>query len=284
MSYARDEYTATAGQTVFTVTWPYLDQSHSVVTVDAVPVTYTWTGAQQITLDSGATLGSTVVLQRQTPHTALVTFTAGAPVTLENMETQRKQFTYIAEELEDRYDILNVGPAGPAGADGSPAFTSKHEISYGTRALALDASSFWADSSHNHPISERDRVYGESSDIPNIFSDYMNLVSGFWEVEIHGHFSRLVTGTLDPFVSWALVNNTTDTRYDNESFSMQLGEGGGTADGTPDVSFHLHKLLNLSATEAVALRVACVSGLNNNESATLNVQAMFTRLGDYVAP
>jgi len=109
MAYnARDEFTATAGQTVFEpLTFPFLDSSHVKVSQNGTVITtFTVTDSDTVTLDSGATLADAIAIYRETPHTALVAFSGGVPVTQENMETQRKQFTYIAEELEDRVDQL----------------------------------------------------------------------------------------------------------------------------------------------------------------------------------
>lgn len=105
---ARDEYVATSGQTVFTITFPFLDSTHINVEIEGVDVsTFTITNATTMTMDSGVTEDDTVHIIRRTPHTALVAFTGGVPVTLENMETQRKQFTYISEEQADDLHIVD---------------------------------------------------------------------------------------------------------------------------------------------------------------------------------
>lgn len=109
MAYARDEYTASLLQTNFDLTFPYLDEDHVLATVDAVAETaFTFVDADTIAFDTPMSGGEAVVIYRSTPHTALVSFTSGTPVTQENMETLRKQLTYLVEEMQDYVDVATA--------------------------------------------------------------------------------------------------------------------------------------------------------------------------------
>lgn len=109
MAFARDTYTASASQTNFTITFPYLDSDHIVLTIDTVASTdFTLSDATTLVLDTPATGGEAIVISRDTPNSSLVSFADGAPVTQANMETFRKQVTYLVEELSDYVDVVTA--------------------------------------------------------------------------------------------------------------------------------------------------------------------------------
>lgn len=105
MAFARDVYTATSGQTDFTITFSYqaeedvtVYQNGSLVSTDD----YTFPNATTVRLDTGATLDDTIVLERSTSRTSRdVDFTAG-PLTEADLDNALIQVFYMAQEAIDQ--------------------------------------------------------------------------------------------------------------------------------------------------------------------------------------
>ena len=109
MAFARDVYTATGGQTDFTISFPYLDDAHVTVSQNGTTLTevthYTFPNATTVRLVTGATAGDTVVLKRATsPGTRLVDYTAGVLVE-SDLDTDSLQGFYLAQESSDTADL-----------------------------------------------------------------------------------------------------------------------------------------------------------------------------------
>jgi len=269
---ARDEYTATGGQTEFAITFPFLDSSHVQVLQNEVEIsTFTVTSSILVTLDSGATAGDSIVVRRRTPHTSLVAFTGGVPVTQENMETQRKQFTYIAEEQADDFAVPQVA------ARVSPVI----RLLMTQTALPLDASTLLTNGSNTVQIDATKEAHGNT---PSQFtfpgSGVQRPASGLWEVIVEGELVRTDTtaGAVD--VEFDMVN-TTDG---NEPLEMQedpivMGVPLSTApDDAITVPLRGRAFLDLSEAKSHRLQVARTAG-----AAAVTLQNCFVswvRLGD----
>ena len=109
MAYARDVYTATASQTDFVITFPYISNSHVLVydagTLKTVTTDYTLPDATTVRFNSGISEGSTVVIQRSTSaSTRLVAYTAG-PLLTDDLNNDSLQAFYLAQESEDSSDV-----------------------------------------------------------------------------------------------------------------------------------------------------------------------------------
>lgn len=109
MAFARDVYTATGGQTDFTISFPYLDDAHVTVSQNGTTLTevthYTFPNATTVRLVTGATAGDTIVLKRATsPGTRLVDYTAGVLVE-SDLDTDSLQGFYLAQESSDTADL-----------------------------------------------------------------------------------------------------------------------------------------------------------------------------------
>lgn len=114
MAFARDVYTATGGQTDFTISFNYLDKSHIVVTQNGTTLTttthYTFPNATTVRLVSGATVGDTIVLLRSTSQTTRLTnYTAGVLVEAD-LDNDSIQGFYMAQEAIDQ-TALTLGKA-----------------------------------------------------------------------------------------------------------------------------------------------------------------------------
>lgn len=109
MAFARDVYTATGGQTDFTITFSYQAQEDVLVyqngTLKTQTTHYTFPNATTIRLVTGATNGDTVVLQRATSHSSRdVDFTVGT-LTEADLDNSAIQLFYMAQES---MDIANI--------------------------------------------------------------------------------------------------------------------------------------------------------------------------------
>jgi len=107
MAFARDTYTATGGQTDFTITFSYQEQSHVLVYQEGSLLTlgagndYIFSNATTIQLNTGATNGDAIVIQRSTSQsTRLVDFTTGT-LTEADLDNSAIQMFYFAQEVFD---------------------------------------------------------------------------------------------------------------------------------------------------------------------------------------
>lgn len=127
MAYARDTFTASAAQTDFTMTFPYLDTADVLVYVDSVLQTegasndYTIVSTSIVRFNSGMVGGETVLILRSTSrNTRLVDYTTASTLTEEDMDNDSLQAFYMAQEaidtaeasgivtdLSDQWDFLN---------------------------------------------------------------------------------------------------------------------------------------------------------------------------------
>jgi hypothetical protein len=109
MAFARDVYTATGGQTDFTITYPYQAQEDVLVIQEGTTLTqttdYTFPNATTIRLVTGATNGDTVILERSTSQSARdVDFTAGT-LTEDDLDNSAIQVFYMAQESIDKASL-----------------------------------------------------------------------------------------------------------------------------------------------------------------------------------
>ena len=105
MAFARDVYTATASQTDFTISFSYQAQEDVTVYQNGSLVStddYTFPNATTVRLDTGATVGAKLILERSTSRSARdVDFTAG-PLTESDLDNSAIQMFYMAQESIDQ--------------------------------------------------------------------------------------------------------------------------------------------------------------------------------------
>jgi hypothetical protein len=84
---------------VVNITFEALSNSHIKAAVEGVPVTFTWTGASQVTFDAPVVAGSTWIVFRDTPiDVPLVDFTDGSYLTEADLDTSQKQLLFRQQE------------------------------------------------------------------------------------------------------------------------------------------------------------------------------------------
>jgi len=102
------DYTATAAQTDFAFSFPYLEDSHVTVEIDGVATTdftIVATPSTKVVLDSGATAGATVrVRRRSAPNQNLVDFVNGSVLTESELDLAYRHNRYLAEEIAELND------------------------------------------------------------------------------------------------------------------------------------------------------------------------------------
>lgn len=106
MAFARDVYTATAAQTDFTISFPYLDSVDVLVyangTLQTEGTDYNIVSTTICRFVSGRTSGDTIVLQRSTSQTArLVDYATASTLTEEDLDNDSLQAFYMAQESID---------------------------------------------------------------------------------------------------------------------------------------------------------------------------------------
>jgi hypothetical protein len=113
------QYTGNGSQTAYSVTFPYISQSHVKVLVNDIVVTnYSWSNASQITFAAAPVNGATITIRRSTPASPLVDFTAKARWQTSDLNTANKQALYVAEEAEEQASTWFTGAGSPASTSG----------------------------------------------------------------------------------------------------------------------------------------------------------------------
>lgn len=101
-------YTASAGQTNFNITFPYLDREHVYVYINDVETTdYTFNSSTVIALDSGAAENDEVLIRRITPRDEpIVDYTNGANLGESDLDAGVLQNLFILQEIWEHPEEL----------------------------------------------------------------------------------------------------------------------------------------------------------------------------------
>ena len=97
-------YTANGSTNQFSITFPYIDTAHVLVSVNDASASFTFHNSTTVQLSSTPTSGQTVVVYRQTPSSALVDFTDGSTLFESDLDLANTQARYLSEEARDRAD------------------------------------------------------------------------------------------------------------------------------------------------------------------------------------
>lgn len=102
------DYTATAAQTDFAFSFPYLEDEHVTVEINGVATTdftIVTTPATKVVLNSGATVGDIVRVRRKSqPDANLVDFVNGSVLTESELDIAYLHNRYLAEEITELND------------------------------------------------------------------------------------------------------------------------------------------------------------------------------------
>lgn len=136
------DYTATAAQTDFAFTFPYLEDAHVVVEIDGVQKTLTTdytistSPSTKIVLTSGATAGQIVRVRRKSqPDTDLVDFVNGSVLTETELDRAYLHNRYLNEEIQELNEISLQKEVGGTDWDADNAKIKN----VGTPTLTADA-------------------------------------------------------------------------------------------------------------------------------------------------
>lgn len=118
------DYTATAAQTDFAFTFPYLEDEHVIVEIDGsatTAFTIVTSPSTKIVLNSGATVGQIVRVRRKSqPGTDLVDFENGSVLTESELDRAYLHNRYLNEEIGELND------ASLQKKEGSDNYTAKN--------------------------------------------------------------------------------------------------------------------------------------------------------------
>tara|TARA_B100000085_G_scaffold59284_1_gene52171 strand:- start:721 stop:1410 length:690 start_codon:yes stop_codon:yes gene_type:complete len=109
MAFAVDTYTGNGSTTTFSVTFPYIEQAHVIVTVDGVTKTlttdYTFPTSSTITFTSAPAASTVIKFTRSSNRTArLVDYQDGSTLTEANLDQDGNQSFFMAQEAIDVTD------------------------------------------------------------------------------------------------------------------------------------------------------------------------------------
>ena len=135
MATTSNTITATAGQTEFSFSFPYLKKESIKVTIDTVATTaFTIpdNNPTTVVLNSGATAGQVIVISRVTSTTATpATFFSGGAFRAQDLNDNFDSILYITQEKENQLTEVIAGGI----ADGSITSSKLADQSVGTAAL-----------------------------------------------------------------------------------------------------------------------------------------------------
>ena len=135
MATTSNTITATAGQTEFSFSFPYLKKESIKVTIDTVATTaFTIpdNNPTTVVLNSGATAGQVLVISRLTSTTATPsTFFSGGAIRSQDLNDNFDSILYITQEKENQLTEVIAGGI----ADGSITSSKLADQSVGTAAL-----------------------------------------------------------------------------------------------------------------------------------------------------
>ena len=106
MAFAVDTYTGNGSTTTFSVTFPYIEQAHVIVTVDGVTKTlttdYTFPTSSTITFTSAPAASTVIKFTRSSNRTArLVDYQDGSTLTESTLDQDGNQSFFMAQEAID---------------------------------------------------------------------------------------------------------------------------------------------------------------------------------------
>jgi len=106
MAFAIDTYTGNGSTTTFSVTFPYIEKAHVIVTVDGVTKTlttdYTFPTSSTITFNSAPSANAVIKFTRSSNRTArLVDYQDGSTLTEATLDQDGNQSFFMAQEAID---------------------------------------------------------------------------------------------------------------------------------------------------------------------------------------
>ena len=107
MAFALDTYTGNNSTTSFSVTFPYIEQAHVIVTVDGTTKTlntdYTFSNSSTITFTTAPALNAVIKFTRKSNQTArLVDYQDGSTLTEATLDQDGNQTFFMAQEAIDK--------------------------------------------------------------------------------------------------------------------------------------------------------------------------------------
>ena len=107
MAFALDTYTGNNSTTSFSVTFPYIEQAHVIVTVDGTTKTlntdYTFSNSSTITFTTAPALNAVIKFTRASNQTArLVDYQDGSTLTEATLDQDGNQTFFMAQEAIDK--------------------------------------------------------------------------------------------------------------------------------------------------------------------------------------
>jgi hypothetical protein len=117
MAYAKDTYTGNGSSTNFTVTFPYLSQTHVQVYVDgvlkALTTDYTWFNSTTISFNVAPADTLSIVFVRNSNQPARISdFQDGSTLTAALLDYDATQTFYVAQESFDKADDALAAASG----------------------------------------------------------------------------------------------------------------------------------------------------------------------------
>lgn len=110
MANVKQSYTGNGSQTLFTFSFPYLEEDHVKVSIDGV-VTSAWTfaNANTISFNAAPSVGAAILIFRQTEDAAVAaSLSPGSPIPADPLNENFTQNLYLVQESNDQADVATT--------------------------------------------------------------------------------------------------------------------------------------------------------------------------------
>lgn len=157
MAYSFAQYPGDGSNRIFTVPFPYISQSHVVVSVDGTQTTaFTWPSSSSIQMNVAPGIGAVVDIRRNSNRSSrIVDFQDASLLTEEILDQDSNQVFYVAQEAFDSADAAVPAAAQAvasavasalsetnAGASAASALASKNAVDTAKASVDVTAASF----------------------------------------------------------------------------------------------------------------------------------------------
>ena len=138
MANVKQSYTGNGSQTLFTFSFPYLEEAHVKVSIDGV-VTTSWTFANSNTVSFNAapSVGTAILIYRQTEDTAVAAvLSPGSPIPADPLNENFTQNLYLVQESNDQAAVASTEAASASATAASATASAATAVATAAGAAA----------------------------------------------------------------------------------------------------------------------------------------------------
>ena len=269
MAFAIDTYTGNGSTTNYSVTFPYIEQAHVIVTVDGVTKSlttdYTFTNASTITFNSAPANSAVIKFTRSSNRaTRLVDYQDGSTLTEATLDQDGNQSFFMAQEgiditennislstTTDQWDANSKRITNVANPTSDQDAATKHYLE-NTWLSATDKTTL---TNVNNNIANINAVNSNSSNINSAVSNATNINT------VATNIGSVNTVATDITKVIAVANDLAETVSEIETVADDLNES------TSEIDVVSNNITNVNAVGNISADVTTVAGISSAVSA-----------------